>query len=143
LNEYNVVMQNKILPFAFFAAALAVALGAFGAHGLKPLLDEKGLQNYQTAVQYHFYHALALAICGVLQQFTNSKKVLTAAWLFGVGLLLFSGSLYAMSFFKAAGQTVPKWLGPVTPLGGVSFIAGWVLLLSASASIRRPAKPGA
>lgn len=134
-------MRNKILPFAFFAAALAVALGAFGAHALKPLLDEKGLQNYQTAVQYHFIHALALALCGVLQQFTGSKKVVTAAWMFGAGLLMFSGSLYAMSFLKAASQTVSRWLGPVTPLGGVSFIAGWLLLLAASATVRRPEQP--
>ncbi len=143
MNELNDAMQNKILQYSFFLAALAVALGAFGAHGLKPLLDDKSLQNYQTAVQYHFYHAIALAVCGILQLFTTSRRIRIAAWMFGAGLLFFCGSLYAMSFLKAGGLDVPRWLGPVTPLGGVSFIAGWLVLLAASTTIVRSKEPGA
>jgi len=135
LNGLNDVMQNKILQYAFFAAALAVALGAFGAHGLKPLLDDNSMQMYQTAVQYHFYHALALIICGMLQLFTGSKRAGIAAALFGAGLFCFSGSLYAITFLKATGADVPRWLGPVTPVGGLLFIAGWVVLLISAGTI--------
>ncbi|HMO33961.1 MAG TPA: DUF423 domain-containing protein [Lacibacter sp.] len=133
-------MRNNFLQWAFFLCALAVALGAFGAHGLQPLLDEKSQHTYQTAVQYHFYHALALAVCGLLQLFRPNRLVVQAGRLFGVGLFLFCGSLYLMSFVKAAGVTTMGWLGAITPLGGLAFIAGWVVLLLAAARLQRPSE---
>lgn len=124
-------MNDRFLKIAFIAGALAVALGAFGAHALKEMLQEQELQTYQTAVQYHFYHVLALAVTGLLQFHYRGKWLLYAGNLFILGLLLFCGSLYLMSCLKAAGFTGVSWLGAITPLGGVAFIAGWLALLTA------------
>jgi uncharacterized membrane protein YgdD (TMEM256/DUF423 family) len=121
-------MQNRNLQIAFISGAAAVALGAFGAHALKTLLDEQQLHTYQIAVQYHFYHSIALAIAGLLQFHFSNKWAGYAGKLFTTGLVLFSGSLYLMSFLNAAGVEDVKWLGAITPLGGVSFIAGWLCL---------------
>lgn len=128
MNESSADMKNNLLSLAFILAALAVALGAFGAHGLQQLIDEKSMNTYQAGVQYHFYHAIGLAIAGLLKQHRNHKYIDYAGRLFLLGILLFSGSLYAMSFFKAAGIFSMSWLGAVTPFGGISFIAGWILL---------------
>lgn len=102
-------------------AGLAVLLGAFGAHGLSDLLAERGqLANYQTAVRYQMWHALALVLCGVLQR--SGHRASGAAWCFAIGSAIFSGTLYVLA---VSGMT---WLGAITPLGGVLLIAGWVLL---------------
>ena len=124
-------MKDKFLKIAFIAAALAVALGAFGAHALKQLLEEQQLQTYQTAVQYHFYHALALALTGLLHLHFKSKWLRYGGNLFLLGLLLFCGSLYLMSFLKAGGVQGVNWLGAITPLGGLAFIAAWLCLFIA------------
>jgi len=121
-------MQNNNLQNAFISGALAVVLGAFGAHALKDLLNEQQMHTYETAVQYHFYHSIALAITGLLQLNISNKWTAYAGKLFIAGLLLFSGSLYLMSFLNAASVEGVKWLGAITPLGGVSFIAGWICL---------------
>ena len=130
-------MQNKFLPLAFFLAAVAVALGAFGAHGLKPLLDEASLKTYQTGVQYHFYHAIGLAVAGLYSLHRPDKLVTIAGNLFVAGIIIFSGSLYTMTFFKAAGNDSLTWLGAITPLGGISFITGWILLMIVAAKSHR------
>lgn len=130
-------MNGKFLKIAFVLGALAVALGAFGAHAMKNLLDEQQLQTYQTAVQYHFYHVFALAITGLLQLSFPNKWLTNAGYLFVIGIILFSGSLYSMSFLKAAGVEGVNWLGAVTPLGGVGFIAGWLCLLMAVLKIKQ------
>ncbi|HEX4957265.1 MAG TPA: DUF423 domain-containing protein [Lacibacter sp.] len=130
-------MNVKLLGVAFAAGALAVALGAFGAHALKELLDAQQLQTYQTAVQYHFYHVIALAITGIMPVQVPGKWLRYAGSFFIAGILLFSGSLYAMSFLKAAGVEGVNWLGAVTPLGGVGFIAGWLCLLMAVINFRK------
>jgi uncharacterized membrane protein YgdD (TMEM256/DUF423 family) len=124
-------MKNHNLQLAFISGGIAVALGAFGAHALKTLLDEQQLHTYQTAVQYHFYHSFALAITGFLQFHISNKWPGYAGKLFAAGLILFSGSLYLMSFLHAAGLHGFKWLGAITPLGGISFIAGWLCLFFA------------
>jgi uncharacterized membrane protein YgdD (TMEM256/DUF423 family) len=126
-------MKNSNFQIAFISGALAVALGAFGAHALKTVLDDQQLHTYQTAVQYHFYHSIALAITGFLQLHFSNKWPGYAGKLFIAGLVFFSGSLYLMSFLNAAGAEGFKWLGAITPLGGVSFIAGWLCLLMAVA----------
>jgi uncharacterized membrane protein YgdD (TMEM256/DUF423 family) len=137
LNVFSAFMKNNFLSLSFFLAALAVALGAFGAHGLQPLLDDKSLHTYQTAVQYHFYHVFALTVTGLLQLKVENKKLLYAGRLFLLGIFLFSGSLYTLSFLKAGGIFTMNWLGAITPLGGVCFIAGWCLLLLAVLRINR------
>ena len=101
-------------------AFLAVALGAFGAHALKGRLSADDAAIWQTAVQYHGWHALALLACGlVLQARPDAGAVVVAAWLFVVGVALFGGSLYALAL------GAPRGIGAVTPIGGVAFLAGW------------------
>lgn len=103
-------------------AALAVLLGAFGAHSLKAHLAADMLAVYQTGLQYHLFHALGLLAVGfALKQISDSAWLRWSGWLMLAGIVLFSGSLYIL------GTTGWKWLGAVTPLGGVSFIIAWTL----------------
>ena len=105
------------------AAALGVALGAFGAHALKARLSADMLAVWQTAVQYHLWHALGLVGIGVLAQHLPESGVLRlAGWLMLAGIVLFSGSLYVLALSGV------RWLGAVTPFGGACFIAGWLAL---------------
>ncbi len=105
-------------------AALAVAIGAFGAHGLKDRLTLDALAIYQTGVQYHFWHAFGLLAVGLLcQRLPKSAWLRGAGWLLAVGILLFSGSLYALAL------GAPRGFGIVTPFGGVAFILGWVAMV--------------
>jgi uncharacterized membrane protein YgdD (TMEM256/DUF423 family) len=106
------------------AGAAGVALGAFGAHALKAHLAPDQLAVWQTAVQYHFWHALALVAIGILIALAlpGSTVLKWAGWLMVAGLLLFSGSLYVLVLSGA------RWLGAVTPLGGTAWIVAWVLL---------------
>lgn len=118
-------MSKTILMLASVFLTLAVAIGAFGAHGLKSHLSTEMLQTYKTGVEYHFYHALGLLLVGVLAVSMPSVYLKWSAILLSVGIILFSGSLYVLAISGI------KWLGAVTPLGGLSFIAGWVLLFIA------------
>lgn len=106
--------------------ALAVAFGAFGAHALKTHLSAEMLQTWKTAVEYHFYHALGLLLLGVLSFYMPSALLKWSAILLTAGVVLFSGSLYTMALSGI------KWLGAITPFGGISFIAGWVMLFIAA-----------
>lgn len=110
------------LLIASFFLAVVVGIGAFGAHGLKPLLEKLGrVQTFETAVQYHMLHAIGMFLAGLCQShFSKSFKV--PFYLFLVGTFIFSGSLYVLSV------TNITWLGMITPLGGVAFIAGWISL---------------
>jgi uncharacterized membrane protein YgdD (TMEM256/DUF423 family) len=118
-------MSKTILMIAALLMALAVGIGAFGAHGLKSHLSEEMIQVYKTGVEYHFYHALGLLLIGVLSLSISSGWLNWSAFMLTAGIILFSGSLYVMAI------TGIKWLGAITPLGGLSFIAGWILLLIA------------
>lgn len=100
------------------AGASAVVLGAFGAHALRDVLDARGSELWHTAVQYHFWHALALG----LAVFLGGRGARWAALAFALGIVLFSGSLYALAL------GAPRWCGAITPLGGVAFIVGWIAL---------------
>ncbi|MBD2857833.1 DUF423 domain-containing protein [Spongiibacter sp. KMU-158] len=116
-------MPQFAIPLAAIFGFLAVALGAFGAHGLKSQLTPAMLEVYQTGVQYHFFHALALLLLGVLlRQGMNHSGLTAAAWLFSIGIVIFSGSLYALAI------TEIKILGAITPIGGLLFLAGWLCL---------------
>jgi len=104
-------------------AFLAVAAGAFGAHGLKNMLDAYSLGIWQTAAQYQLAHGLALVLLGIFEKQSGQQNAAHA--LFGAGILLFSGSLYALSLSGV------KMLGMITPLGGVCFLVGWLLFARA------------
>jgi uncharacterized membrane protein YgdD (TMEM256/DUF423 family) len=119
-------MDRVFLSLAALSAFLAVAAGAFGAHALRDRLSADMLQVFQTGVTYQMYHALGLLAVGILlvRLSTGGSPWLTAAgWLFVAGMVLFSGSLYALAL---SGTT---WLGAITPLGGVAFLLGWLALL--------------
>jgi len=122
-------MYKTALVLGIIFSALGVILGAFGAHGLKPLLDADQLQVYETGVRYQMYHAFAMIAAGILYgQFPgNAIKGATLFFLFGI--FLFSGSLYTMTALKISGQVGLGGLGIITPFGGLCFIAGWILLL--------------
>ncbi|QZT35317.1 DUF423 domain-containing protein [Caldalkalibacillus thermarum TA2.A1] len=107
-------------------ACLGVALGAFGAHGLKGKLSPEMLEIYQTGVQYHLVHALGLILVGVLVHVMPSNLLNWAGWILALGILLFSGSLYVLS------MTGITKLGAITPIGGVAFLTGWILVVLAA-----------
>lgn len=121
-------MKNPFLFIAGISGALVVTLGALGAHSLKPYLPPDSLVSYETAVRYHFYHTLALLFVALIQQQTNSKLLQWAGWLFVAGIICFSGSVYFLSTKAVTGLVNISFLGPVTPVGGLLFITGWVLL---------------
>lgn len=102
---------------------LSVALGAFGAHGLKDILDAYGSRIFETAVLYQMFHTLALFGVGILQITLPQSNFKLAGWSFTLGMLLFCGSLYLLSV------THLKWLGAVTPIGGIAFLVGWAALI--------------
>jgi|TARA_B110000902_G_scaffold127487_1_gene148635 uncharacterized membrane protein YgdD (TMEM256/DUF423 family) len=115
--------SEKVLKTASVFGVLAVAIGAFGAHGLESILIENNrVETFETAVQYHFYHTIALLIVAVLLQNKASKCLNWAAILFSLGILLFSGSLYILALSNFT------FLGAITPLGGLCFIAAWAAL---------------
>jgi uncharacterized membrane protein YgdD (TMEM256/DUF423 family) len=124
-------MQKVILVFGTLLGGLAVALGAFGAHGLKKIVDAETVAIYQTGVQYQMYHALALLAVGILAERMASSLANYAAFFFLAGIVFFSGSLYLISSFKAMGKAVTPAIGILTPIGGLFFIIGWILLLIA------------
>lgn len=108
--------------------AFTVGIGAFGAHGLKPHLSEYQIAIFEKAVQYQFYHALALLAVGILCQYSPENKWLPrAGWFFMAGIVGFSGSLYLLACRDLLSFPV-GWAGPVTPLGGLCFLAAWVML---------------
>lgn len=118
------------------AGGLGVVAGAFGAHGLKAILSPEGLAWWQTGALYHLVHALALLAVGLAAHAalaTRPRALRVAAWAFGVGLVLFSGSLYVMAL------TEVRALGAVTPFGGTAFIVGWAALAAALWPRRRDA----
>ena len=121
--------SRLFIRIAALSGALAVALGAFGAHGLKPVLTEYQLAIYEKGVHYQFYHTLALMAAALLMNGNNNARYLRlSGWFFTAGILCFSGSLYLLACRDMMAVPVAV-LGPVTPLGGVCFIAGWVLLM--------------
>lgn len=121
-------MQKNFLKTAAVLGALSVILGAFGAHALKQLISDKNLQTFETGVRYQFYHVIALFITGILYKDFTNNYLKWAGRSFCLGILLFSGSLYFLSFIELTDMTGLKWVGAITPLGGVCFIIAWLLL---------------
>ena len=120
-------MASISLLITAISGFLAVALGAFGAHGLKDRLGPDMLAVYQTAVQYHFYHTLALMGVAILLHMGFQHAALkVAVWLFTLGIVIFSGSLYALAMSEV------RVLGAITPIGGLLFMGGWISLAVAA-----------
>ncbi len=117
-------MDRTFFILAALFGALAVGFGAFGAHALRDRLTPDLLVTFETGVRYQMYHALALfAVVMAISRWPDSSLANWAGWLFVAGILIFSGSLYALAL---SGQ---RWLGAITPIGGVAFIAGWISLM--------------
>ena len=116
-------MAKLFITLASLSGMLAVIFGAFGAHALKGKLDDQALKVFETAVQYHFYHTFALLVVGAIALNQPQTVLLkSSGWSFVIGILVFSGSLYLLSL------TGVRWLGAITPLGGLALIAGWACL---------------
>ena len=121
-------MQRNLLIFGCLLAAFAVILGAFGAHGLKARITPAQLQIFETGVKYQFYHTFAIIMTALLLEKFNHAFTTYAAFSFIAGILLFSGSLYLLATRTLLGIENVSLIGPMTPIGGLFFIIGWVLL---------------
>jgi len=122
-------MNKTYLIIASLLGAVTVALGAFGAHGLKAKInDDHILGIFETAVRYQFYHVFALLVVGILFQYYGNAWMMWSGRLFIIGMILFCGSLYVLTYFLAIENESMKWLGAITPFGGLSFIAGWICM---------------
>lgn len=122
---------RALLIAACAAGGLAVILGAFGAHALKARLSPEALVSFETGVRYQFIHTLAIFVAVWLADRFGISLPLIAGWLFVGGMVLFSGSIYLLANRSLLGIESWRWLGPITPLGGLCFIAGWFVLLAA------------
>ena len=119
-------MKGFVVAGALLAAA-AVGAGAFGAHALADRLSAARLATWETAARYHLIHAVALVLLGALSARWPAPLLTVSAWLFTVGIVIFGGTVYALALGG------PRWLGAITPLGGLSLIAGWIVLAVAVA----------
>lgn len=126
---------NNLLAVGGVLAGLGVALGAFASHGLKKMLSPYLLEVFSIGVQYQFIHAIAIVLCGALLLLNLGEKAqkyfFIAAICFIIGIFCFSGSLYALAL------TGVKWFGPITPMGGFTFMLGWALFVFAALQIKR------
>lgn len=125
-------MTQIFVSVAAFLGGLSVVAGAFGSHALREKVSERSLEIFETGARYQMYHALALVLIALLLSRAESPQPLLIAsgWLFIIGIVIFSGSLYALSL------TGIKVLGAITPIGGVAFIAGWGMLAVAAWSLK-------
>jgi uncharacterized membrane protein YgdD (TMEM256/DUF423 family) len=124
-------MHRLFLITAASLAALAVILGAFGAHGLKQVVPMETISTFETGVRYHFYHSFALLATGMLYERFRNKWIIFAGYSFITGIILFSGSLYILTLLKATQTAGLREIGIITPFGGLFFIAGWISLVIA------------
>jgi uncharacterized membrane protein YgdD (TMEM256/DUF423 family) len=122
-------MQKMFLTLGTAAAAIGIILGAFGAHALKEKIAADQLPVFETGVRYQMYHAFALLLIGILYEKFGGSMLAMAGYSFIAGIIFFSGSLYLLSTRELLGIESAKLLGPITPLGGLCFISGWIMLL--------------
>ncbi len=123
-------MTKGVLLTGAALGALAVALGAFGAHGLKQIVSPETVSTFQTGVQYEMYHSIALLAVAIIYERYSNKPVKWAGACFIIGITLFSGSLYLLTAIKATETIGLNNIGIITPFGGLFFIAGWLLLFA-------------
>ena len=121
-------MYKPFLKTAAWLGTVTVILGALGAHGLKDKLSIDVFQIFDTAAKYQFYHVFALFLAGILFQSFPNDKILWSGRLFIAGTILFCGSLYFLTYLQASGNESMNWVGIITPIGGLCFIAGWICL---------------
>lgn len=121
-------MHKSFLLIAAASAAIAVILGAFGAHALKKYVEPESVGTFDTGVRYQFYHTFALFITAIIYTKFASRTLDWAGYSFIIGIILFSGSLYLLTYFKATQTVGLSKFGLITPIGGLFFVAGWILL---------------
>ena len=131
--------MQKLLIIAGISGAIAVIIGAFGAHGLSPHLSDSQMNTFNIASKYHFYHTLAiLGIAALHSNITKKQWVNRAGYAFIIGIILFSGSLYLLACKDILQLgTVTKVIGPITPVGGLAFILGWIMLILSVGKMNR------
>lgn len=121
-------MHKFFLQLVALFGALAVGLGAFGAHALRRAVPEAVVNIFETGVRYQFYHVFALALAGILYRDFPNKFMLWAGNSFIIGIILFCGSLYMLTYLKATAKPGLDWIGIITPFGGLAFIVGWACM---------------
>jgi uncharacterized membrane protein YgdD (TMEM256/DUF423 family) len=121
-------MHKGFLRTAAILGALAVALGAFGAHGLKKIVPPETVATFETGVRYQFYHTFALLAVAILFERFSARSLKIAGICFITGIVLFSGSLYILTLLQATNTVGLRGIGAITPIGGLFFIIGWILL---------------
>jgi uncharacterized membrane protein YgdD (TMEM256/DUF423 family) len=126
MKEQNIL--NKAGLLIGIIGALAVILGAFGAHSLKSMLPADKLITYNTGITYHFYHLFAMTFAWFAMGKKKEKWAKRSFWCFCIGIIFFSGSIYLLATRDLIGLVNYKWLGPITPIGGLFFILGWMFL---------------
>ncbi|HNO71151.1 MAG TPA: DUF423 domain-containing protein [Bacteroidia bacterium] len=131
--------KKNILMIAGISGAMCVALGAMGAHALKDKITMENMQTFETAVKYQFYHTLALMLLVLLSEKISSKFLHLSSILFIIGIILFSFSLYFLALRSLIGimPDEMKWVGAITPFGGLSFIVAWLMLSYSALSIKK------
>ena len=122
-------MHKGFLKTAAILGALAIILGAFAVHVLKRYIPEDGIVIFETGVRYQFYHVFAVALAGILFKEYQNRYIKTAGYFFLFGVIFFCGSLYALAFKENLNRNIINFLGPITPVGGFLFIAGWISLI--------------
>jgi uncharacterized membrane protein YgdD (TMEM256/DUF423 family) len=130
-------MNKTFLSAGALSGIIAVILGAFGAHGLRKIASPEVIDAFKTGVQYQMYHTLALLVVAIVYDRLQNNWVKWSGYLFSMGIIFFSGSLYLITGLKAYEKTVPVVVGIITPLGGLVFILGWISLLVGSLTKRR------
>ena len=123
-------MHKGFLKTASIFGLISVALGAFAAHSLKQHISDYALGIFETGVRYQFYHVFALLASGILYKDFQNKFIKLSGGLFITGMILFSGSLYILTYIKAAMVPGYNWVGAITPFGGLCFIVGWFFLFA-------------
>ena len=124
-------MHKGFIRTSAILGLLSVALGAFAAHALKQKISDYAVNIFETGVRYQFYHTFALLATGILYKEFRNKFIQWAGILFIIGIILFSGSLYALMYIKGAVIPGYDWIGAITPIGGLSFLIGWACLFVA------------
>lgn len=123
-------MHKDFIKTAALLGAIAVVLGAFGAHALRQVAKDDALNIFETAVRYQFYHVFALLCTGILYREFSNKLLRWSGMLFITGMVLFCGSLYLLTYLKINAIEGYNWFGAVTPVGGLCFILGWICLFA-------------
>ena len=125
------MLKKNFFILASFTLLLAVIIGAYGAHGLRPFMGDAGMTTFKTGSQYHFYHGISMWLVLLLHVHYKIRYINRIIYFFTAGIICFSGSLYLLSIKSFLSPSLVSFLGPITPFGGLFFIVGWVLVILA------------